>query len=77
MGTTDKQVGELKKAFDAAVEPDNSRVHEEAVVLALKYPGDLTIDQIASIYSYLKNGDGSKKGWGYVRDPKGIDYLIF
>ncbi len=75
--TTDEQVGELKKAFDAAVEPDNSRVHEEAVVLALKYPGDLTIDQIASIYSYLKNGDGSKKGWGYVRDPRGIDYFNY
>jgi len=76
-GATDKQVGELKKAFDAAVEPDNSRVHEEAVVLALKYPGDLTIDQIASIYSYLKTGDGSKKGWGYVRDPRGIDYFNY
>jgi hypothetical protein len=59
------------------VEPDNTRVHEEAVVLALKYPGDLTIDQIASIYSYLKNGDGSKKGWGYVRDPRGIDYFNY
>jgi len=77
VGTTDKQVGGLKKAFDAAVEPDNSRVHEEAVLLALKYPGDLTIGQIASIYSYLKNGEGSKKGWGYVRDPRGIDYFNY
>jgi len=76
-GTTDKQVGELKKAFDAAVEPDNSRVHEEAVVLVLKYPGDFTIDQIDSIYDYLKNGDSSKKGWGYVRDPRGIDYFNY
>ena len=75
--TTEKRVGELKKAFDAAVEPDNSRVHEEAVVLALKYPGDFTIDQITSIYSYLKNGDRSKKGWGYVRDPRGIDYFNY
>lgn len=53
---TEKQVGDLKKVFDSRVEPDNSRVHEEATVLALKYPGDLTIDQIDSIYNYLKNG---------------------
>jgi hypothetical protein len=46
-------------------------------VLALKYPGDLTIDQIASIYGYLKNGDSERKGWGYVRDPRGIDYLRY
>jgi tetratricopeptide (TPR) repeat protein len=73
---SDKNVGDLKRALNAKVEPDNARVHEEAVALALKYPGDLTIDQICSIYSYLKNGDSSKKGWGYVRDPRGIDYFM-
>jgi Leucine-rich repeat (LRR) protein len=72
-----KNVSELRKSLDAAVEPDNPRVHEEAVVLALKYPGDLTIDQIDSIYSYLKNGDDAKKGWGYVRDPRGLDYFNY
>jgi Leucine-rich repeat (LRR) protein len=72
-----KNVSELKKTLDAAIEPDNPRVHEEAVVLALKYPGDLTIDQIDSIYSYLKNGDDAKKGWGYVRDPRGLDYFNY
>lgn len=72
---TEKRVGDLKEEFDARVEPDNPRVNDEAVVLALKYPGDLTIDQIASINSYLKNGDGERRGWGYVRDPRGIDYL--
>ncbi|MDD4651032.1 MAG: hypothetical protein PHQ34_02265 [Methanothrix sp.] len=73
----EKRVGDLKEEFDARVEPDNQRVNDEAVVLALKYPGDLTIDQIASIYGYLKNGDGERKGWGYVRDPRGIDYLRY
>jgi len=73
----EKNVGELKATLDARVEPGESRVREEAIVLALKYPGDLTIDQIASIYSYLKNGDGIKKGWGYVRDPRGIDDFGF
>lgn len=77
VGTIEKNVGDLKKTLDAAVEPDNPRVREEALVLALKYPGDLTIDQIASVYSYLKNGDGSKKGWGYVRDPRGLDYFNY
>jgi hypothetical protein len=72
-----KNVSELKKTLDAAVEPDNPRVHEEAVVLALKYPGDLTIDQIDSIYNYIKYGDSSKRGWGYVRDPRGLDYFNY
>ena len=76
-GTTDKLVGDLKKILDARVEPDNSLVRDEALILALKYPGDLTIDQICSIYSYLKNGDDSKKGWGYVRDPRGLDYFSY
>jgi transglutaminase-like putative cysteine protease len=75
--TTEKNAGDLKRALDARVEPDNSRVRDEAVVLALKYPGEKTIEQIASIYNYLKNGDGSKKGWGYVSDPRGIDYFMF
>jgi len=76
-GTTEKKVRDLKNEFDARIEPENFQVNEEAVVLALKYPGDLTIDQIASIFSYLKNGDDTKKGWGYVRDPRGIDYLRY
>ena len=77
MGTTKKRVIDLKIEFDQKVEPDNPRVNEEAVLIALKYPGDLTINQITSIYSYLKNGDDIKKGWGYVRDPRGIDYLRY
>jgi len=44
--TTEKNAGDLKKALDARVEPDNSRVHDEAVVLALMYPGEKTIEQI-------------------------------
>jgi hypothetical protein len=73
----EKNVSDLKETLDARVEPDNSLVRDEALVLALKYPGDLTIDQITSIYNYLKNGDDSKKGWGYVRDPRGLDYFSY
>ena len=76
-GTQEKNIGELKRTLDARVEPDNPRVRDEAVVLALKYPGEKTIDQIVSIYDYLKNGDESKKGWGYVSDPRGIDDFMF
>jgi phosphate binding protein len=76
-GTVEKKVSDLKIEFDARVEPENSRVNKAAIVLALKYPGDLTIDQIAAIYGYLKDGDDTKKGWGYVRDPRGIDYLRY
>jgi transglutaminase-like putative cysteine protease len=66
-GEMEKNVGELKKAYDARVEPENKRVNMEAVVLAAGYPGERTIDQISSIYSYLKNG------WSYVADTRGID----
>jgi len=76
-GKTKKNVGELKEVFNARVEPDNSRVHEEALVLVSTFPGDLTIDQISSIYSYLKNGEDAIKGWSYARDPRGIDYFMY
>jgi hypothetical protein len=76
-GTQEKNIGELKRTLDARVEPDNPRVRDEAVVLALKYPGEKSIEQIVSIYDYLKNGDESKKGWGYVSDPRGIDDFMF
>jgi len=76
-GTTDKKVGELKNSLSARVEPDNSVVRHEAVVLAAKYPGDRTIDQISSIYSYLKNGADSNNGWSYVADTRGIDYFMY
>jgi hypothetical protein len=76
-GITEKNVGELKEVFNARVEPDNSRVHEEALVLVSKFPGDLTVNQISSIYDYLKKGEGSIKGWSYARDPRGIDYFMY
>jgi len=76
-GATEKNVNDLKTELDARVEPDNPHVRDEAVVIALSYPGEKSIEQIASIYSYLKNGDDSKKGWGYVSDPRGIDYFMF
>ena len=76
-GKVDKNVGELKKLLNSRVEPDNPAIHREAVVLAARYPGDHTIDQISSIYSNIKNGDDSKKGWSYVRDPRGIDYFMY
>jgi transglutaminase-like putative cysteine protease len=66
-GEMENNVGELKKAYDDRVEPENRRVNREAIILAGKYPGDRTIDQISSIYSYLKNA------WGYVADTRGID----
>jgi len=44
--TTAKNAVELKKALDAREEPDNFRVRDEAVVLALIHPGEKTIEQI-------------------------------
>lgn len=76
-GTTETNVGELKKTFDTRVEPNNPLVRKEALSLASKYPGDHTIDQTCSIYSYLKNGNDSRKGWSYVPDPRGVDYFMY
>jgi len=53
------------------VEPENSHVHEKAIVLLANSPGDYTIDQICSIYDFLK------EGWRYVRDPRGVDYFMY
>jgi hypothetical protein len=72
-----KNCWRFENTFYIRVEPANSRVHEEALVLVSKFPGDLTIDQISSIYNYLKNGEGSIKCWSYARDPSGIDYHMF
>ncbi|MFZ2472633.1 MAG: tetratricopeptide repeat protein [Methanothrix sp.] len=76
-GTVEKNVGELKKTFDSRVEPNNAIVRSEGLLLAAKFPGDRTIDQVCSIYGYLKNGKGSIKGWSYVGDTRGEDYYSY
>jgi hypothetical protein len=76
-GSEEKNVGDLKKVFNARVEPSNSWVHDEALMLVAKFSGDLTLGQICSIYDYLKNGESSIKGWSYARDPRGIDYFMY
>ena len=76
-GTTEEKVSDLKKLFDSRVEPDNSKVHEEAILLAAKHPGDYTIEQVSAIYNYLKNGGSSRKGWSYVPDPRGVNNFFY
>jgi Flp pilus assembly protein TadD len=76
-GETEKLTRDFKDTLDSRVEVDNPSVHYEALVLAAKYPGDHTVDQICSIYSYLKNGNGSTRGWSYVPDPRGLDYFNY
>jgi hypothetical protein len=70
-GTEEKKAIDLKTAVNCRIEPNNPAVRREAVSLAAKYPGDYTIDQVCSIYKYLKDG------WHYVRDPRGSDYLNY
>lgn len=77
LGIKEKKVGEFKAVFNSRVEPENPKVREEALLFAAKYPGDLTIDQIGSIYHYLKNGENPIKGWSYIRDPRGTDYFNY
>lgn len=63
-------VGELKSLLRSKVQPDNSYVHNVALVFAGKNSGEHSIDQICSIYEFLKNGNSSVKGWSYVADPR-------
>jgi tetratricopeptide (TPR) repeat protein len=72
-----KREDDLKKTVGARVEPDNPTIQEVALLLVAKYPGNLTIDQICSIYRYMKRGDGSVKGWSYARDPRGSDFFMY
>ena len=76
-GKKEEKAKVITEMLNVRVEPDNPRVLKEARALALKSPGDLTIDQICSIYSYLKFGADSKKGWGYVHDVRGLNYFNY
>lgn len=76
-GKREERAKAIAEILNARVEPDNERVRKVAIVRALKSPGDRTIDQICSIYSYLKYGEDPKKGWGYVHDPRGTNYFNY
>lgn len=71
----EKKVCDLRKRISSRVEPD--RVHEAAIGIAGQFSGDYTIEQVSSIYNILKSGDDSRKGWSYVRDPRGRDYYNY
>ena len=77
VGKTKTKEDDLKKTVSSRVEPDHFMVHEVALLLVAKFPGDLIIDQICSIYNYMKNGEGSVKGWSYARDPIGTDFFMY
>ena len=76
-GETDMQAAYLDRAVRARVEPSHPTVRDMALLLVAMFPGDLTIDQICSIYGYMKNGNGSVRGWSYARDPRGSDYFEY
>ncbi len=63
------RVGELKNTFNGRVEPFCRDVRIKALVAA-QHSGDRTIDQVCSIYQYLKKGDEKVDGWRYVSDPR-------
>ena len=66
--TKSRTVGAIKNEINEKVDVEKPLTRNTAVVIAAKYPGEYNIDQIASIYDYLKDG------WYYVNDPRGIDY---
>ena len=63
-----RAVSDIKEEINEKVDVDNTITRNAAVVIAAKYPGEYNIDQIGSIYNYLKGG------WKYVNDPRGVDY---
>lgn len=63
-----RTISDLREELSGKVDVTDPSTRETAVVLAAKYPGDRTIEQICSVYKYLK------EGWRYVSDPSGIDY---
>ncbi len=77
---------ELIKIINMRIEPAHPFVRDAALLMVAKFsvpedspgPGGPTINQICSIYSYLKNGDYPPiKGWIYVNDPRGSDYFNY
>jgi tetratricopeptide (TPR) repeat protein len=68
---------DLMRIVSARVQPNNPAVHEVALQMVAKFPGDLTIDQICSIYGYMKDGQEPVKGWSYVRDPAESQYYRY
>jgi tetratricopeptide (TPR) repeat protein len=76
-GETEVNVGDIAKALDNKVEPGNPTIRRLALSLAAKHSGDHTVDQICEIYSYLKYGNGTKRKWSYVPDPRGINDFNF
>lgn len=74
IGTTwqsKKTVSELQKIFDQRIQAENPVVHERATELALKHPGDHTIEQVNSIHNFLTSS------WNYTGDPRGSDYYKY
>lgn len=67
----------LEKIYDARIEPGHPLVNSDAIRIAGKYSGELTIEQICALYDYLKFGDGSVGGWSYVSDPRDIDIIRY
>jgi|WetSurMetagenome_2_1015567.scaffolds.fasta_scaffold105589_1 tetratricopeptide (TPR) repeat protein len=70
----------LIKKIGNKVEPMNPEVHGEAYKIVALYSGsgNYTIDQVYSIYNYLKNGDWPpRKGWIYASDPRGSEYFNY
>ncbi len=76
-GTTEKRADDLRKLFDARVEPLQPKVSEEAMHIGLSHPGDNTIEQVSAIFSYMLNGDSRKKGWGYVHNTRGVNNFFY
>lgn len=53
----------------AAIDSSNPVTRDFAIKFAKKYPGGFNLDQVISIYKYVRNN------WKYVDDPRGNEYF--
>jgi tetratricopeptide (TPR) repeat protein len=74
IGTLDKTKltsEDYGKIFAEKVDTNNDLVNDEAAYLAQKFPGERSIDQVCSVFDYLKSK------WNYTSDRRGVDYFRY
>jgi len=61
----------IKYEICKRIDVGNDKVIDEAAYLAQRFPGDRSVEQVCSIYDYLKNN------WNYTGDPRCEEYYRY
>jgi len=74
VGTTyesSRTVDSIRKEIDEKVQVGNPIVISEAREHAKRFPGEYNIEQVCSIYHYIRDN------WRYINDPRGMEYYQY